>query len=142
MANKLPYTVDDVTRIPRRFMMSSRVGWNLALAIALSLIANSPSWATDALWSSPLSEFLTSSGLHISVLDYKAATGLQVTAVSSGVLKIWGQRFSIGVGYDDMVSTFRSALDGTVIPPPISERLFLLHTPCDKRFQFTLQITW
>jgi hypothetical protein len=123
-------------------MRCSRVGWNLAVAGALALSIISPSWASDALWSSPLSELLTSSELHISVLDYGADTGSQVTAISSGLLKTWGQRFSVGIGYEDMVSTFRNALDGTTIPPPISERLFLSHTPCDKRFQFTLKITW
>ncbi len=125
-------------------MMCCRLGWDLAVAVAffLTLSTISPSWASDDWWSAPLSEFLTSSELHISVLDYKADTGLQVTAVSSGLLRTWGQRVSIGIGYDDMISTFENSLDGSTIPPPISERLFLLHTPCDKRFQFTLQITW
>lgn len=124
--------------------MCSRPVWDLALAMALSITLTmiSFSWASDDWWSAPLSEVLTSSGLHISVLDYKADSGLQVTAVSSGLLRAWGQRFSIGIGYDDMVSTLQNPLDGSTLPPPISERLFLLRTPCDKRFQFTLQITW
>lgn len=142
MANKLPYIDGNVTRIFRRFMMCSRVAWNFAVALALSLTVISPSWASDAMWSSLLSDFLTSSELQISLLDYKADTGLQLTAISSGLLRAWGQRVSFGIGYDDMVSTFRNALDGSTLPPPIAERLFLLHTPCDKRFQFTLQITW
>ena len=124
-------------------MMCSRLGWDLAVAaLSLTLSTTSSSWAGDDWWSASLSEFLTSSELHISVLDYKADKGLQVTAVSGGLLRTWGQRFSIGIGYDDMVATFHNPLDGSTIPPPISERLFLLHTPCDKRFQFTLQITW
>jgi hypothetical protein len=123
--------------------MCSRIGWYLAVAVGLlSLSTISPLWASDDWWSAPMSEFLTSSKLHISVLDYKADTGLQVTAVSSGFLRIWGQRFTIGIGYDDMVSTFHNPLDGSTIPPPISERLFLFHTFCDKRFQFTMQIIW
>lgn len=124
-------------------MMSSRPEWDLAVALALAVTLStiSPLWASDD-WSSAVSEFFISSELHISMLDYKADTGLQVTAVSSGLLRIWGQRFSIGIGYDDMVSTLRNPFDGNTIPPPISERLFLLHTLCDKRFQFTLQITW
>ena len=124
-------------------MMSSRREWDLAvtLALAVTLSAVPPLWAGDD-WSSAVSEFFVSSELHISMLDYKADTGLQVTAVSSGSLRIWGQRFSIGIGYDDMVSTFHNPFDGNIIPPPISERFFLLHTFCDKRFQFTLQITW
>src|SRR5688500_4867441 len=132
------YTSSHVNRIRRRFMMSSRREWDLAvtLALAVTLSAVSPLWAGDV-WSSAVSEFFGSSELHISMLDYKADTGLQVTAVSSGSLRIWGQRFSIGIGYDDMVSTFHNPFDGNIIPPPISERLFLLHTFCDKRFQFT-----
>jgi hypothetical protein len=83
-------------------MMCSRLGWDLAVAVALSLTLNtiSRSWASDDLWSAPLPEFLTSSELHISVLDYKARTGLQVMAISSGLLRTWGQRFSIGIGYE------------------------------------------
>ena len=125
-------------------MMCVRLAWDLAaaLALVLTLSAMSPSWANDDWWSVPLSEYLTFSELQISLLDYKADTGLQVTAVSSGLLRTWGQRFSFGIGYDDMISTFHNPLDGSAIPPPISERWFLLHTPCDKRFQFTLQITW
>jgi hypothetical protein len=125
-------------------MMCSRLGWDFAAAVVLSLTLGtiSPSSASDDWWSATLSEFLTSSEVHISVLDYKADNGLQVTAVSGGWLRTWGQRFSIGIGFDDMVSTFHNPLDGSTIPPPISERLFLLHTPCDKRFQFTLKITW
>jgi hypothetical protein len=41
-----------------------------------------------------------------------------------------------------MVATSKNLLDGVNVPLAISERVFLLTTPCDKRFQFTLQITW
>jgi hypothetical protein len=137
------YTSSHVNRIRRRFMMPSRREWDLAvtLALAVTLSTVSPLWAGDD-WPSTVSEFFISSELHISMLNYKADTGLQVTTVSSRLLRIWGHRFSIGIGYDDMVSTFHNPLDGNTTAPPISERLFLLHTLCDKRFQFTLQITW
>lgn len=114
-----------------------------AVALALGLIAVSPAAADDLWGSTALSDwFVSASGLHVTVFDYRGDTGLQVTALSSQIFQRWGQSLKVGLGYDDMVFTAKSHLDGSPSPLAISDRLFLLHTPCDKRFQFTLQITW
>ena len=75
--------------------------------------------------------------LGLSILNFKGDSGLQL-AVVSGTMK-WGaaQGFSIGVGYEDMMTSVQHA--GGRPDVPITERLFLLQTPCDKRFQFTVQ---
>ena len=78
--------------------------------------------------------------LSLSILNLKGDSGFQLAVFSSSMK--WGsaQRFSLGVGYDDIVA---SHLDGGVRHDvPITERLFLLQTPCDKRFQLTVQFRW
>jgi hypothetical protein len=78
--------------------------------------------------------------LGLSILNLKGDSGFQL-AVVSGSLKLGvAQRFSVGVGYDDMVA---SSQDGGVRRGvPVTEQLFLLHTSCDKRFQLMLQFRW
>jgi len=78
--------------------------------------------------------------LGLSILNLKSDSGLQLAVFASSIK--WGaaQRFSVGVGYDDMVTAHD---DGSVRQDmPITERLFLLQTPCDKRFQLTVQFRW
>ena len=107
--------------------------------VALVLLATSPSLAFDALWSTVLSDpVLSASELHVSVLSFAGETGLQLAAASAGGRK--GLQF--GFGYDDMISASRNGLDGSKTPLAISDQVFLLTTLCDKRFQFTLRITW
>lgn len=110
-------------------------------AIALTLLAISPSTAFDPLWSTVLSEsVLSGSELQLSLLNWTSGTGLQFATAAASEHGGKGIRF--GVGIDDMVAPSRNALDGASLPATTSERLFLSTTPCDKRFQFTFQITW
>ncbi len=116
-----------------------RVTLILVGAVALTLLAISPSMAIDALWSTVLSDWaLPTSDLHVSVLSFSGETGLQLAAASAR----GGKGLQFGVGYDDMIAAARNGLDGSNAPLAISDRVFLLTTACDKRFQFTLRITW
>ena len=120
--------------------------WNRILlvvigAIGCSVLAVCPSQGFDTLWSTVLSNWVfPMSELHVSILSLAGETGLQLATASA--TEAGGKSFRFGLGYDDMVGTSRSPLDGSNVPPAISERLFLLTTPCDKRFQFTIRITW
>jgi hypothetical protein len=108
---------------------------------SLTLLIISPSTAFDALWATVLSDLaLPMSELHVSIFSFAGEAGLQLAAASA--LERGGKSLQFGVGYDDMVSASRNALDGSNAPLAISERVFMLTTPCDKRFQFTLRITW
>lgn len=110
-------------------------------AVVLTLLAISPSTAFDALWSTVLSDWaLPTSDLHVSVFSFAGETGLQLAAASA--LERGGKGLQFGVGYDDMVTASRNPLEGSKAPLAISDRLFMLTTPCDKRFQLTLRITW
>ncbi|HKN86125.1 MAG TPA: hypothetical protein VJV04_04655 [Nitrospiraceae bacterium] len=110
-------------------------------AVSHILLAISASFAFDALWGTVLSDSaVTTSELHVSLFSFAGETGLQFAAASA--LDRWGKSVQFGLGYDDMVPTFLNALDGSNAPLGISDRVFMLTTPCDKRFQFTLRITW
>jgi hypothetical protein len=75
-----------------------------------------------------------------SLLNLEGDSGLQLAVVSRGIKLGAAQRFSVGVGYDDMVA---SRQHGEVPQAsPITEQLFLFQTSCDKRFQLTLQFRW
>lgn len=118
-----------------------RVAFILVGAVALTLLAISPSTAFDALWSTVLSPWaLPTSELHVSVLSFAGGTGLQLATAAA--MEKGGKGIRFGFGFDDMIATSRNSLDGINVPVAVSDRLFLLTTPCDKRFQFTLQITW
>jgi hypothetical protein len=114
----------------------------LAGTIAVTLLAISPSTAFDALWSTVLSEsVLSASELQLSLLNLAGGTGLQFA--TAGAAEHGGKGIRFGLGFDDMVAPSRNPLDDAGnVPMAVSDRLFLLTTPCDKRFQFTLQITW
>jgi hypothetical protein len=110
-------------------------------AVTLTLLAISPSAAFDALWGTVLSDWaFPTSELHVSVFSFAGETGLQLAAASA--LEPGGKSLQFGVGYDDMVSASRNTLDGSNAPLAITDRVFMLTTPCDKRFQFTFRITW
>ncbi|WP_447986999.1 hypothetical protein [Nitrospira sp. Nam74] len=110
-------------------------------AMALALVGASQAAALDPLWSTVLSDSaMTTSQLRLSLLDMAGGTGLQL--VTATTLEHGGKGLRFGLGFDEMVATSKNLLDGVNLPVPISERLFLLTTPCDKRLQFTLQITW
>src|SRR5690242_4085995 len=110
-------------------------------ALSLTLLAGSPSSAFEALWSTVLPESaLSASDLRLSLLDLAGGTGLQFA--TAGTLGHGGTGIRVGFGFDDMVPTPRNALDGAKLPVALSDRLFLLTTPCDKRFQLTIQFTW
>ena len=109
-------------------------------AIALTLLAISPSTAFDPFWSTVFSEsVLSGSELQLSLLNLGRGTGLQFATAAA--TEHGGKGIRFGVGFDDMVVPSRNALDGASLPGATSERLFLSTTPCDKRFQFTFQIT-
>jgi hypothetical protein len=78
--------------------------------------------------------------LSLSLLNLKADSGLQLAVVSGSIKFGSAERFSVGVGYDDMVASpqYEAVRRGL----PITEQLFLLQTSCDKRFQLTLQFRW
>ena len=123
--------------------MSKRHRLILILVGAIGLVfpALSPASAFDALWSTVLSEgAIPTSDLHVSLLSFAGETGLQLAAAST--LDRGGKGLRIGFGYDDMLAASRNPLDGSSLPPAIPDRLFLLQTLCDKRFQFTFRITW
>ena len=110
-------------------------------AISLILLAISPSMAFDALWGTVWSDSaLPASELHVSLFSFAGEMGLQLAAASA--LDRCGKSLQFGLGYDDMVPTFLNALDGSNAPLGITDRVFMLTTPCDKRFQFTFRITW
>jgi hypothetical protein len=110
-------------------------------AMALVLLVTSHAAPFDPLWSTVLSDSaMTASPLHLSLLDLAGGTGLQLATAATVEHGRTGIRF--GLGFDEMVATSKNLLDGVNVPLAISERVFLLTTPCDKRFQFTLQITW
>jgi hypothetical protein len=93
------------------------------------------------LWSAVLSDWaLPTSELHVSMFSFVEPAGLQLAAASA--LERDGKGLRLGFGYDDMVSAAFNSLNGSNTPLAISDRMFLLTTPCDKRFQFTLRITW
>jgi hypothetical protein len=110
-------------------------------AMALAQLGASQAVALDPLWSTVLSDSaMTASQFRLSLLDMAGGTGLQLA--TAAVLEHTGKGIRFGLGFDEMVATSKSLLDGVNMPVAISERVFLLTTPCDKRFQFTLQITW
>jgi hypothetical protein len=110
-------------------------------AIGLIFLAISPAPAFEALWSAVLSDWaLPTSELHVSMFSFVEPAGLQLAAASA--LERDGKGLRLGFGYDDMVSAAFNSLNGSNTPLAISDRMFLLTTPCDKRFQFTLRITW
>ena len=111
------------------------------VAMALTLLSIAPSFAFDPLWSTLLTDWgFSTSGLHLSVLSVAAENGLQLASATA--LDQRGKGLRLGLGYDDMVSASRNALDGSNVPLAISERIFLLTTRCDKRFQLMLQFSW
>jgi hypothetical protein len=111
------------------------------VAMALPFLSIAPSFALDPFWSTVLADWgFSSSGLHLSVLSVAADNGLQLASATA--LDQRGKGLRIGFGYDDMVSASRTALDGSNVPVAISDRMFLLTTRCDKRFQFMLQFSW
>jgi len=96
--------------------------------------------AEDALWSRNLdTPFLDSPAFSVAVLDRKGESGLQLAIVSGSVGPGLNKRFSFGFGYDEMVQPWSYGSRGS---GGITEQLFLLQTPCDKRFQITLQLRW
>jgi hypothetical protein len=74
--------------------------------------------------------------LGLSLLNAKGDSGFQLALIQWGAT----QRFSVGLGYDDMVTSAQRG--GEQQHVPITEQLFLLQTPCDKRFQFTVRFRW
>ena len=110
-------------------------------AMALVLLGTSGATAFDPLWSTMLSDSaMTASQLRLSLLDMGGGAGLQL--VTAATPEHGGKGLRFGLGFDEMVATSKNLLDGLNMPVAISERLFLLTTPCDKRVQFTVQITW
>jgi hypothetical protein len=74
------------------------------------------------------------------VLSFAPERGLQLATVTA--LDHRGKGLQFGLGYDDMVSESRDALDGLNLPLAVSDQIFVSTTRCDKRFQFTLEIRW
>src|SRR4051812_25808986 len=110
-------------------------------ALGLTFLAISPVLAFEALWSAVLSDWaLPTSELHVSMFSFVESPGLQFATASA--LERDGKGLRLGFGYDDMVASTFNSFNGSNTPLAISDRLFLLTTPCDKRFQFTLRITW
>jgi hypothetical protein len=111
------------------------------VAMALTLLSIAPSFAFDPFWSTLLTDWgVSTSGLHLSVLSVAAENGSQLASATALDQRGKGLRF--GLGYDDMVSASRNVLDGSNVPLAISDRMFLLTTRCDKRFQLMLQFSW
>jgi len=108
--------------------------------VAFTVTAISPSLAWDALWSTIVSDERLAFQVQVSAFSLEGDTGLQIAAASARDQT--GKGIRIGFGYDNMVEASRKALEGSMVPLAISDRLFLLTTPCDKRFQFTLQVSW
>jgi hypothetical protein len=110
-------------------------------AMVLTLLSISPSFGFDPFWSPVLTDWgLSASGLHLSVLSFAPERGLQLATVTA--LDHRGKGLQFGLGYDDMVSESRVALDRLNLPLAVSDQIFVSTTRCDKRFQFTLEIRW
>ena len=78
--------------------------------------------------------------LGLSILNLSGDSGFQLAVLSSRLNLGTTHRFSVGIGYDDMVGTASQGEARQKIP--ITEQLFLLQTSCDKRVQLTLQFRW
>ena len=77
---------------------------------------------------------------RLSIFSLNGDSGFQLAIISGAIKSGAAQRFSVGLGYDDMVASSQptTARQGFLI----TEQLFLLQTSCDKRFQLTLQFRW
>jgi hypothetical protein len=91
-------------------------------------------------WTLPGKIIVDLKPLSLSIFNMKGDNGFQLAIVSGRLKPGAAQRFSVGLGYDDMVTS--SQHDGVRQGVPIPEQLFLLQTSCDKRFQITLQFRW
>jgi hypothetical protein len=120
--------------------MWTRTHLTVSGIVALTVVATSPAFGWDALWSTVLSDQRLATEVEVSAFSLEGDTGLQVAAASAR--DHTGKGIRLGIGYDNMVKPSRTSLEGSMVPLAISDRLFLLTTPCDKRFQFTLQISW
>ncbi|WP_447977371.1 hypothetical protein [Candidatus Nitrospira bockiana] len=101
--------------------------------------------ALDSVWSTVLWDpLLPSMVLGVSVLSLKGDNGFQFAMLSAQRFASTHTRVAIGLGFDEMTQGRSEPVTGSGSGPAsdISERLFLLHTFCDKRFQLTFQITW
>lgn len=120
----------------------SRLVAVLVLTLRFGLPEQGAAAERDVFWSAILSDpRLSSPALMLSLFSYRGEAGLQLAHIARQAAQ-GSTGFNLGLGYDDMVLGFQNVLDGSPLPPPITERLFLLHTGCDKRFQLTFQITW
>jgi|SRR5579884_4293619 len=114
----------------------------LLLALSLGSAEDGVTGEHDSFWTVILSDpALPAPTLMLSLFSYRGAAGLQLATVTRSPMP-GATGFNIGLGYDDMVFRFQNLLDGSRVPPTITERWFLLHTGCDQRFQLTVQITW
>jgi hypothetical protein len=90
-------------------------------AMVLTLLSISPSFGFDPFWSPVLTDWgLSASGLHLSVLRFAPERGLQLATVTA--LDHRGKGLQFGLGYDDMVSESRDALDGLNLRSPFPIR--------------------
>jgi hypothetical protein len=113
----------------------------ILVTVAAILIGATETRADDAIgWTLVGKRFVDSARLSLAILNLNGDSGLQVAVVSGSIKLGSAQRFSLGLGYDDMVASYQYG--GVRQGLPITEQLFLLQTSCDKRFQLTLQFRW